>query len=308
MMKRIGTLLLLTSLFAGGVNAQQLPQYTQYLFNEYAVNPAVAGTEPYYEVRSNHRYQWVGITDAPRTYTLSAHGPSKDRKMGFGGYLFTDIVGPTRRTGMQLSYAYHLKLGENLKLSAALAAGVLQFQIDASKITFEDNKDEAINNELYSELNPDAKFGLHLYTDKWFIGAVAPQLLQNKLGMFELPTTLSRLEDHYIVTGGYTFDIGDKFQFEPTLLAKYVYPTPPKLDVSGRFIYDNSIWAGGSYRTNDAVAIMAGYNYKNKLQIGYSHDLTTTNIKNYSTGTHEIMLGIRLHGKDKGLDDQKILN
>src|SRR5688572_25102725 len=120
--------------------AQQLPQLTQYQFNDYVFNPAVAGSRPFFELRSGHRYQWVGIQDAPRTFTLSAATPLGE-KMGVGGYIFTDHVGPTRRTGFQLSYAYHLRLTGDLKLSMALSAGLLQFLIDGSKITFHDPGD-----------------------------------------------------------------------------------------------------------------------------------------------------------------------
>ena len=90
--------------------AQQLPHFSQYYLNDYLINPAVGGSRPYFEGKSAHRYQWEGITDAPRTYTLSVNGPTKNQKMGFGGYIFTDNVGPTRRTGFNASYAYHIKV------------------------------------------------------------------------------------------------------------------------------------------------------------------------------------------------------
>ena len=95
--------------------AQQLPQYSQYMLNELAINPAVAGKDEYADVRSNNRYQWTGIVDAPRTYYLTVHGPIKAKNMGLGMSLYTDIVGPTRRTGINISYAYHLKL-KNIRI------------------------------------------------------------------------------------------------------------------------------------------------------------------------------------------------
>ena len=103
--------------------SQQLPHFSQYFLNDYLINPAVAGSRDYFEGVSTHRYQWEGVTDAPRTYTLSVNGPTKNRKMGLGGYLFTDHAGPTRRTGFSLSYAYHLKINDGLKLGLGLNAG-----------------------------------------------------------------------------------------------------------------------------------------------------------------------------------------
>lgn len=283
----------------GSVMGQQLPQYSQYVFNEYAYNPAYAGVQPFYDVRSNNRYQWVGITDAPRTYTITINGPSKNRKMGYGGYVFTDIVGPTRRIGAQASYAYHLTLKENgeesIKMSMGLSVGVLQWLVDGSKIRLKNPADAVISEGLQSSIVPDAKFGIYLYEgEKWFFGAAIPNLLKSKLYFFNYQTsTLSFLNRHLMVNGGYKFDIGEDFQVEPSFMLKYVKPAPLKADIMVRGIYKRQIWLGGSFRTNDAWSVMLGYLHKGSLQIGYSYDFTTTNLRHYSTGTHEIMLGIR---------------
>lgn len=130
--KIILSALVLMSLTAG---AQQLPQFTQYTFNQYAFNPAYAGTTPTWEAVTNNRYQWVGITDAPRTFTLSAQGPLKFENNALGGYLYTDNVGPTRRLGFQFSYAYQIQLDDNLRLSFGLSMGFNQWMLDADKVT-----------------------------------------------------------------------------------------------------------------------------------------------------------------------------
>lgn len=296
-------LLLGLFLFSEGVKGQQLPQFSQFRFNKYAMNPAVGGSKPYYDVRSGHRYQWVGITDAPRTFTLSMHGPNKEQNVGLGGYLFTDIVGPTRRTGLQFSYSYHFKLDEDVKLSLALSGGLLQFQIDAQKIDFKEENDPVIKDELYSTLLPDAKFGAYLYEkDKYYVGFAAPQLLQNKLGLFEeTMDPYSRLEDHYFLHGGYQFELTEDFDVEPFTILKYAHPTPLKVDINARVIYQDQVWLGGGYRTNDAFTGMFGFIYKKHLMFGYSHDFTTTSIQNYSQGTHELMIGLRFN--KEGIDE-----
>ena len=156
-------------LCGSSVFSQQLPHFSQYFLNDFLINPAVAGSRGYFEGVSTHRYQWEGITDAPRTYTLSVQGPTKNRKMGFGGYIFTDIVGPTRRTGIDLSYAYHLKINDKLKISLGINAGLLQFMIDASKINLRDQNDVIISDGVQSEYVPDAGFGLYVYHEKHFL-------------------------------------------------------------------------------------------------------------------------------------------
>src|ERR1051325_10485 len=111
------------------LNPQQLPLFSQYMLNDYFQNPAIAGSRPYVDVVSANRLQWLGITDAPRTYALSAQGPIKPKNMGVGGYLFTDIAGPTRRIGVSGSYAYHVKINDKMKISLSLSAGIMQFAV-----------------------------------------------------------------------------------------------------------------------------------------------------------------------------------
>jgi type IX secretion system PorP/SprF family membrane protein len=260
------------------------------------LNPAVAGSRGYFEGLSVHRYQWEGITDAPRTYTISVHGPTKNRKMGLGGYIFTDNVGPTRRTGFNISYAYHLKLNDKLKLSLGLNAGVLQFMIDGSKIRLRDANDAIITNGVQSTLVPDAGFGTYLYHEKYFFGFAAPQILNSNVNFFdegENPT--GSLPSHFFVTGGYRFKQIEDFVFEPMINAKYVSPAPLQIEGALRITYKEQVWVTGTYRDKDAMAISLGYVINNSFTIGYAYDFTTTNLKNYNDGTHELLVSARFY-------------
>lgn len=294
------TLLICLAALVTTASGQQLPQLTQYQFNDYVFNPASAGSRPFLELRSGHRYQWVGIQDAPRTFTFSGTAPVGE-KMGLGGYLFTDIVGPTRRTGIQFSYAYHLRLTTDIKLSLSVSAGLLQFLIDGSKIQFHDPGDPVMDDQLRGELMPDAKFGFYLYDERFWFGATAPQLFRNKVRFLDHATeTLSRMEDHYYVMGGYRFSLGEDWRLEPSFLLKYTSPVPVKLDLNATVRYKDAFWFGAGYRTNDAYAAMVGYWLKKTFQFGYSYDIISSNLRNYSTGTHEVMLAITL-GRERPL-------
>ncbi|MBL4592237.1 MAG: type IX secretion system membrane protein PorP/SprF [Flavobacteriales bacterium] len=278
--------------------SQQLPHFSQYFLNDFLINPAVAGSRGYFEGISTHRYQWEGITDAPRTYTLSVNGPSKNRKMGFGGYIFTDIVGPTRRTGIDLSYAYHIKINEKLKLSLGINAGLLQFMIDGSKITLRDQDDAVITNGVQSELVPDAGFGFYLYHKKYYFGFSAPQLLNTKVDIVDAnqnPT--GTLPSHFFVTGGYKFQATEDFIVEPIVFVKYVKPAPVQFEGTLKLTYKNKVWLSGTYRDLDAITASIGFLLGNSFTIAYAHDFTTTNLKNYSDGTNEIMIGARFYSK-----------
>ncbi|PIQ16867.1 MAG: hypothetical protein COW67_00810 [Flavobacteriales bacterium CG18_big_fil_WC_8_21_14_2_50_32_9] len=298
---KIKYLLIVFLMFLGSVVfAQQLPHFSQYYMNDFLINPAIAGVNNYFEGKSGHRYQWEGITDAPRTYTLSVNGPTKNEKMGLGGYLFTDVVGPTRRTGFNLAYSYHVKLNDNLKLAFGLSAGLLQFTIDGSKITLRDEGDAIITNGVQSVLIPDAGFGTYLYHKKFYLGFSAPQLLNSKVKFFdEGKNPNGKLPAHFFVTGGYKFDISNDFMLEPSFFVKYISPAPVMYDASLRIMYQQKLWLAGTYRHHDAIAVSLGYLINDSFTIAYAYDFTTTNIKNHISGSHELMIGIRFYKATK---------
>lgn len=292
-MKKISLIIGLVGMVVG-LKAQQLPQYTQYFLNDYVTNPAIAGSKDYWTGQLNSRLQWVGITDAPRTHILSVNGALENRKMGLGGYIFSDVVGHTYRTGFSSSYAYHFNINSDIRLGLGVNAGLLQFAIDGSQITFEDPGDQALSNGMMSVMTFDAGAGLYLYSDDFWFSFSAPQLIGNKLQFFEdYDATLARLARHYFMGGGYKFELVDDVYIEPSLYLRYVDPVPIQYDVTLRFLYQDQFWIGGAYRVDAAVSMMAGFILPNNMTFGYSYDIPTNNIKNYSTGSHEIMIGLR---------------
>lgn len=283
-------------LTVGVVFSQQLPHFSQYYLNDYLINPAVAGSRPYFEGKSAHRYQWEGITDAPRTYTLSVNGPTKNQKMGLGGYVFTDNVGPTRRTGANLSYAYHVKVSDKLKLGMGISAGVIQFMIDGSKITLRESDDDIITNGVQSVLLPDAGFGLYLYHEKYYVGFSAPQLLNSRVTFFkDGRNPEGTLPSHFFFNGGYKFKLAEDFVLEPSVFVKYISPVPVQFEGTLRLIYQDKVWLSGTYRDKDAITASIGYLINNYFTVAYGFDFTTTNLRNYSNGTHELMVGVRFY-------------
>ena len=280
-------------LFVTNLQAQQLPQYTQYMLNDLAINPAVAGKDNFADVRSNNRYQWVGMTDAPRTYMLTLHSPLKNRHMGLGTHIYTDIVGPTRRVGINIAYAYHIKIAEKTRLSLGLNAGIQQWGIDGHKLHLHDAGDDNLLTQYQTKIVPDFGAGLYVHNEKWYLGFSAPQLYQSPIKLYPDGDHKGTLVTHFLLNGAYKFDINDDFKVEPSFLAKYATPAPIKLDVGARVIYQEQVWLGVGYRHNDAITALIGFMYKNYLMIGYSYDYTTTNLNKYSSGTHELMLGLR---------------
>ncbi|MBS1651431.1 MAG: type IX secretion system membrane protein PorP/SprF [Bacteroidetes bacterium] len=280
------------------IKSQQMQQFSQYMLNELQINPASAGKDEYADVRSNNRYQWSGITDAPRTYYLSCHGPITKKHMGLGMNLYTDIVGPTRRVGLDVCYAYHMQVKKDVFLSMGISAGILQWGIDGSKITLHDQGDPSLMNTYQTAYVPNFGAGIYFHKkDKFYFGFSAPQLYQSPIPLYTTGQNNSNLVTHFNLNGAYKFAIDDDFKIEPAFLVKYAFPAPPEIDLNIRALYKESFWIGGGYRVKDAFTVMVGYMYQNFLMLGYSYDITTSNIRKYSSGTHEILLGLRFSRK-----------
>lgn len=290
--------------FSLNSSAQQLPQFTQYQLNDYVINPAVAGSRSYFEAKSNNRYQWEGITDAPRTFTLGINGPLKNQNMGIGGYLFVDVTGPSKRTGFSLSYSYHVNLSDNIRLSFAANGGVTQYSLDGSEIKLEDETDDAFINSLQNEIKPDAGFSFYLYGKNFYFGGSAPQLLQSDLNYEDVVGTSGRIVNHYFLMAGYTYEINSKFKLDPSAIVRFVNPLPLQYEATLRATYLNQFSVGMSYRQNDALAMLLGFTLNNTLTFGYSYDFIQSNLLNYSTGSHEFMVGIRFN--DTGIKRPKV--
>jgi type IX secretion system PorP/SprF family membrane protein len=285
-------------LLSAGSHAQQMPHFSQYRFVGFSFNPAFAGSDDYFNAMAIHRTQWTGINDAPRTYMMGLHAPSASGKMGFGGTLFTDAVGPTRRVGAQGAYAYHLQTGDRSKLSMGVSFGFTQFSIDGSQVSLREQGDQAAIPGMQQEFKPDAAFGALWYSSNWHIGLSANQILNNKLDFFPGDQN-GRMAVHYFLTGAYKFELSEDFQIEPGILVKYVSPVPPQAELTARFIYKGNLWLGAAYRSGNAAAVFAGYNIMDYLTLGYAFDISTSSIRQYADGSHEILVLLRF-GKQQG--------
>lgn len=285
------------------LRAQQTPSYTQYMFNDYLINPAVAGAFNYFQVRANSRIQWMGISDAPRTMGIMGYGPFKERDMGYGGYIWSDITGPESRLAMGGTYAYNMPVNDAIRISGGLTVGFMQYKLDGTTLNngYEGDPDPAMPDAVETRFIPDASLGFYLYSSQFFAGLSAHQLFGNKYSITEdtaSVTGLSRLTQHIYLSGGMNFILNRDFALRPTALIKYTSPGQIQAEISAVAFYQRMVWGGLAYRmgasgyfSSDAISILAGYNYENKLYIGLSYDITLSDLRMYSNGTIEVMIG-----------------
>ncbi|MCI5057249.1 MAG: type IX secretion system membrane protein PorP/SprF [Flavobacteriales bacterium] len=280
------------------LNAQQLPQYTQFLMNDAVYNPGIVGTRDAFRAKLNHREQWVGIKDAPRTNIITVEGPILDHKMGIGAFVYSDVNGPTRQIGFKGAYSYHLELADEMELSFGLSAGFVRYAIDGSKITSRGEEielnDPVINTGFRSKILPDAGFGTYIHRKDFFAGISVPQLLNTRVKLFDADVeALGRLVNHYYVIGGYNYELNDDFTLTPAVLVKYVSPVPVQIEAAFQASFQNMVTAAVSYRTEDAFSVMLRYNLQDHLSVGYSYDFIMSDLNQYASGSHEIMIGAR---------------
>ncbi|MDB5149899.1 MAG: type secretion system rane protein PorP/SprF [Mucilaginibacter sp.] len=330
-MKRILYTLIVIAVTTQLAKAQQRPQYTQYVFNNYLLNPALSGIENYTDVKLGYRSQWTGLEGAPVTSYFSVNAPIGNRFLqgdatafpaggglnpssrsytqnymaaephhGVGLMVVSDKTGPITQTNIDATYAYHLGLTETLNLAVGVSAGVSHNVIDVSKLTYVDQNDPTINNITGSQWKPDLGVGVWAYSSNYFFGASVQQILPQNLYVTTSTTAVqNKTVPHYFVTGGVKLFVSDDITLMPSALLKFIAPVPVTFDVNMKMSFRDKFWIGGSYRRNDSYAALVGFNLSSLVNVGYSYDFTTSALNTVSHGSHEIVLGILLNNRYK---------
>jgi len=269
--------------------AQQDPIYTQYMFNTLAYNPAYAGSRDVLSLMALSRHQWVGFEGAPSTQTFTAHSPVGNN-VGLGFTLLHDKLDPIKQTGVYFDYAYRLKINSNSRLSLGIKGGFNFYKNDLSTLSTAD--DPALNGTDYSKFLPNFGFGIYYYTNTFYLGASIPKLLENKLNNDEIEISGESGKEtrHYFLTSGFVTNLGPEIKLKPSILARFNQAAPVSMDINLNFLFKEKLWFGGFYRINNSLGAIVQYQINQQFKIGYGYDMTTNELSNYNSGTHEIML------------------
>lgn len=279
--------------------AQQINLNSQYLFNDMLVNPGATGSKDYIPIQVNFRKQWAKFAGSPTTQFISA-AAKVGKNMGFGGLIYNDMSGPSRRTGIRINTAYHLQLDANKKhfLGFGIGINLSQHFIDKNKISTYLPNDPAVARGYNNQFVPDASVGVfYRFLDKGFVGISAYNLIQTKTDLFAMGNKMyNPLVRTYYLYGGYNFTVGKKSTIKASSLIRVIETGTFQFDVSAVYEWNHWFWIGASYRYKAAVVAMAGVQIK-MFRLGYSYDFTLSDIKKYSAGSHEIFLELRLFTK-----------
>ena len=309
-------LFILLSAACGNVLAQQQPLYSQYTLDKYLYNPAIAGADGYTTVNLLARQEEEGFTDPPTTFVLSGQTriledsyiskllnikkndkkASRAGRVGIGGCIFSDRNGAISKTGVQLTYAYHITFSNKGQLSMGLSLSAYQFKLNDANAVILDPTDPLLNSTKRTFFIPDANAGVFYLTDSYYAGFSAANLMGSVIKIGKDSYQDYRSPRNYYFLAGYKWYPFDKIKIEPSMMMQTMQ-RDVVVDFNTTATYDGNYWLGFSYRTNKTVIVTAGVTVKN-IFLGYSYDATLSTIRNYTSGAHEFILGMRFGDND----------
>ena len=276
---------LFTLLSVSSIFGQQDAQYTQYMYNMVILNPAYAGSKGVPAIGLLGRTQWVGVDGAPQTATLSFNSPI-GKATGLGLSIIHDEIGPVKENNIYADFSYTIFTGEEGRLAFGLKAGVTLLDIG-----YLDTVDPDPLNEPVNQASPNFGAGIYYYTDKFYAGLSAPNFLETRhleSGNGYVSTASEKM--HYFLTAGYVFELSDNLLLKPSTMFKATSGAPLSVDLSANLLVNQMFEVGLSYRFDDSISGMVGFQVNNDFRIGYAYDYTTSNFGDYNSGSHEVIL------------------
>ncbi len=294
-----------------GAKAQQTIQFSQYMFNGLALNPAYAGYREDLTLNLTDRIQWVGINDAPQTSSIAVDGlENQDNKnVGLGFIATLDQLGPESSVSAYANYAYRLQLDalDTKRLCFGIGVGVLQYSLDGSKFNPVDEGDGSVPAGSVIKITPDFRFGVYYSSPSVYFGASVFNLLSGAFNnIVDDPEIIKPVRTFYL-TGGGMIPLADGIDLKPSVMVKEDFKGPANIDLTSYLAFNRKLWIGATYRLGisawnsdlqnnlqgqDAMAAILQYYVSERFRIGYAYDFTVSKLAGYQNGTHEISLSI----------------
>ncbi len=282
--------------------SQQDPQFTQYMYNMSVINPAYTKGDPGdMQFGLLYRSQWVGVVGAPKTGTFFGHMPlneSVEVGISFVNDNIGDIITENKIYG---DFAYKLNLKNDNALSFGLKAGVTMFDANITNLdliqTGDVNFAENINDTYFN-----IGAGVYYNTDRLYLGLSVPNILENPYLENNNGSVQGVEKIHAFLTGGYVFTLSEKFKFKPAFMTKVATGEDLSLDLTANFLYNEVFEFGIGYRTEDSVSGLVNFRISEQFRIGYAYDYITSNLGDYSDGSHEVFLLFDINAAKRGFD------
>lgn len=281
--------------------AQQLAQYSLYMYNNYLLNPAVGGSKACSDIKLGYRTQWMGFDGNPKTAYASFHTrlkfktkPYLKARHGVGAYVDNDQVGLSSKSTFMVGYAYHVQVTHKTYFSAGIFAGFQQYSINLQGANLIPDPSDAAIHQGSQYIIPDINPGVFYYSDAFYAGVSVKNLVANKIKVVGTDTRLVR---HIYISGGKRFALSKTMFLLPSFNVKYAVKAPLALDLTALFDFNNKLDLGLGYRGitgGDALSAIIHLNLGRALSLGYAYDFPLSKIRNVTYQTHEVILGFKI--------------
>jgi len=250
-----------------------------------------------------YRTQWVGLTGAPKTATLTADTPIGSlENMGLGLTIVRDEIGPSVETNVTADYSYSINTSANSELSFGIKAGIDILDVDFSKLNIADPGD-VFESNIDNKVEPQIGAGVYFNTNRFYAGLSVPNFLTTKhfdesdIEDPDAQATTAADRMHYFLIAGYVFDLSDNLKFKPATFIKAVTGAPLQVDLSANFLIVEKFTAGVAYRLDAAISAMVGFQVTDQMFMGFGYDFDTTDVQQYNDGSYEFMLRFDVFSK-----------
>jgi type IX secretion system PorP/SprF family membrane protein len=289
--------------------AQQDYQYTQFMFNKMAFNPAYAGSKSVFCLSAVYRKQWIGIDRAPQTATLNAHGAVWKKRVGLGLTVSYDQIGFSDRVSIETNYSYIIRFKKESFLSIGLRGSAYYSQLKWEEADLIDNFDPTIPQTTSSKILPNFGAGVYFQAKNFYAGFSVPHLFKNQ-GDFNIAfngTIEPEFTQHYYCMGGFIFSIAKNVQVQQNLLIKYVVNAPLSTDINVSFVFFYKVLFGITYRVGASIDAMLQWQITPQLRIAAAYDFSITDLQQYNSGSIEAMISYCFI-KGKNGDGREVYN
>lgn len=275
---------------------QQLPQFSQYMYNTIVVNPAYAGSKETINFMALHRSQWVGIKGAPVTQFASVHAPLTEKNLGGGISFVNDRLGYESSSYIYGDLSYTIRTSYSTLLSFGIKAGTSHYSLDDELLNDPEIIQDAFFNDKLSYWNFNVGAGIFLRGESWYFGFAVPRFKNHDNNRSPYYKSLERV--NYFVNGGVVHKVSPWLTVKPTVMVKMTNGAPVSVDATINALFGEGLWLGVTYRHKDALGAIGSFNITDELSIGYAYEYSTTPLAGYSFGSHELLLTYNLKYRD----------
>lgn len=300
--------------FALSLHAQQEEVYTTFMFNKVHINPAYAGAPGRAELTFVGKGQWLGLEGAPNSQVITFNMPLAHQRIGIGGGVIRNEIGPSVNYTGELSYAYRIPLGRGY-LGLGLQGSIRFIRVDFSKVqgNVPIDGDGAVPPGMQSKYVPNFGAGIYYDTDRFYVGFSVPRILENTIDLADSETPLTTEVIHYYGMLGARFEFGENVVMEPQALLRFTSKTPFDGDFNVNFMFVNRFMAGVSYRLGgsrisglgESIAILGGLDITRNLFFGVTYGYGLSELSDQHSGSFEGVLRVMF---GKSTDGEEFLN